>query len=161
MVWLFHCSNKGNCATSLFPRLFYFNFCLITAPVNKTQSLWRVPNLFFALSWFCSSWANPIFLCVFFPTRILPTQGTRSSTLLLAIPELSSGTGPIPLLWEQYTSEADFPSLTHLPPGLLLFAKGYMFGNVLISPLWAFLRELFTAWRLPGWPTSANNPGCS
>lgn len=30
--------------------LVYFNSC------QQTQSLWRVPNLFFALRWFCSSW---------------------------------------------------------------------------------------------------------
>lgn len=35
----------------------------------------------------------------------------------------------------QYTSEADFPSPTHLPPGLFPSAEGYMFGNVLISAL--------------------------
>lgn len=35
MVWLFHCSNKANHATSLFPHLFYFNSCLITTPASK------------------------------------------------------------------------------------------------------------------------------
>lgn len=74
-------------------------------------------------------------MCFLFPARILPKQGIWSSTLLLAIPQLSSGMGPVPLLWDQYTSEADFPSLTRLPPGLFPSAEDYMFGNVLTSPL--------------------------
>lgn len=122
LLWygvVFHCSDKANYVTSLF---FYFIF----TPVS---SLWRVSNLFFAISWLCSLWVNFNFLSCF-----LPKQGIRSSTSLLAIPWLCMGIGPIPLQKpppDQHISEADSPWQTHVPPALFPSAKHFIPGNVL------------------------------